>query len=46
MFEDLTTKPIKRKRVLKERAKTNFQGQYDPYDMYWNEKAVLKADLV
>ena len=52
LFEKLATEPIKGRHVYgklkawKERIKTNFHGQEDPYDMYCNATAVLKIDSV
>ena len=54
MFEKLTTGPIKGEgkfvhgnlKMWKERIKTNFHGQNVPYDMHYNETALLKIDSV
>ena len=54
LFEKMATEPIKGEgkyghgkfKILKERIKTNFNGQDVPYDMHSNAKAVLKIDSV
>ena len=54
LFEKLATEPIKREgryvngklKTWKERIKTNFHGQYVPYDMYCSATTVLKIDSV
>ena len=54
LFEKLAILPIKgegkyvhgKLKMWKERIKTNFFGQYVPYDMYCNATVVLKIDSV
>ena len=54
LFEKLTTKLIKEEgkymhgklKMWKEHIKTNFHGQYVPYDMYCDATALLKIDCV
>ena len=50
----MATEPIKREgryvdgklKTWKERIRTNFHGQYGPYNMHCNATAVLKIDSV
>ena len=54
LFKKLAAQPIKREgkyvngklKTWKERIKTNFHGQYVPYDMYCSATAALKIDSV
>ena len=54
LFEKLATEPIIKEgtyvhgklKTWKERIKTNFHGQYVPYNMHCNATAVLRIDSV